>query len=385
MEFLGEPQSSVEADDDFDYFAGQQPSYQAITRLSEDKVLGFCGVIRLRKDESEKLAGEYEIGWRLARTEWGQGLATEAATTVLAEFYSNIAAFPTLRLVSRVDPSNVKSVAVMRRLGMREDQALVGWGEQEQGLSVFVADRQTFFRPFERVVRTFPSPSSAVNWGLRIAGDLRKAVRSTKLREIHLVRSISAALESYLSVTGHDHYLRTKDLEWLDLLEPQVTKAWAHFLSHEDRATRTARLRAFQFALRRDGMSSDAVAWHHVEVFAEKPVASGSGSTLRIDIAIRHDCEATAACHWTIVEVKFGHLLLNDLTAYERSIPASDTAEFYVLGVNRESKLSASGRWSFVGWRTFLKKFDERLEPEFDSAVFRAFRRSNFIKASQYG
>lgn len=59
-----------------------------------------------------------EVGWRLARRAWGQGYATEAATAALD------AAFGPLGLaevVSFTSVANLRSQAVMRRLGMTHD------------------------------------------------------------------------------------------------------------------------------------------------------------------------------------------------------------------------------------------------------------------------
>lgn len=61
-----------------------------------------------------------EIGWRLDPAYWGQGLATEGARAAAAF------AFDTLRLpelVSFTVPANLRSRAVMERLGMRWDPA----------------------------------------------------------------------------------------------------------------------------------------------------------------------------------------------------------------------------------------------------------------------
>ena len=60
-----------------------------------------------------------EIGWRLARPHWGFGYATEAATQVL-EYGFNV-----LRLneiFSFTSLSNLRSIAVMQRLGMTRDE-----------------------------------------------------------------------------------------------------------------------------------------------------------------------------------------------------------------------------------------------------------------------
>jgi RimJ/RimL family protein N-acetyltransferase len=56
------------------------------------------------------------VGWRLARTAWGNGYATEAATALLE------AAFDTMqvpRVCCITQPENVRSVRVAQRLGMR--------------------------------------------------------------------------------------------------------------------------------------------------------------------------------------------------------------------------------------------------------------------------
>ena len=61
-------------------------------------------------------AGEWEIGWRLARAAWGHGYATEAATEGLR--VARERGFP--RVWSMTVPANVRSIAVMRRLGLVE-------------------------------------------------------------------------------------------------------------------------------------------------------------------------------------------------------------------------------------------------------------------------
>jgi ribosomal-protein-alanine N-acetyltransferase len=61
-----------------------------------------------------------EIGWRLQRSAWGQGYATEAARAALAVAFDQIG----LReVVSFTSTANDQSQAVMRRLGMTHDPA----------------------------------------------------------------------------------------------------------------------------------------------------------------------------------------------------------------------------------------------------------------------
>lgn len=59
-----------------------------------------------------------EIGWRLAPATWGRGIATEAARAALAY------GFTKLRLeeiYACTVPANVRSLRVMRRIGLRPD------------------------------------------------------------------------------------------------------------------------------------------------------------------------------------------------------------------------------------------------------------------------
>jgi RimJ/RimL family protein N-acetyltransferase len=61
-----------------------------------------------------------EIGWRLARPGWGRGYATEAARRVLASAFSD---HGLAEVVSFTSLANVRSQAVMRRIGMTHDPA----------------------------------------------------------------------------------------------------------------------------------------------------------------------------------------------------------------------------------------------------------------------
>lgn len=75
---------------------------------------GFVGLMRVGFDAP--FVPAVEIGWRLASAWWSKGYATEAASAA-AQF-----AFGTLGLdglVSFTVPANVRSRAVMQRIGMR--------------------------------------------------------------------------------------------------------------------------------------------------------------------------------------------------------------------------------------------------------------------------
>ncbi len=61
-----------------------------------------------------------EVGWRLVRSAWGRGYATEAADAALRVAFCELGL---LEVVSFTTKANARSRAVMRRLGMRHDKA----------------------------------------------------------------------------------------------------------------------------------------------------------------------------------------------------------------------------------------------------------------------
>ncbi|HSN20476.1 MAG TPA: GNAT family N-acetyltransferase, partial [Usitatibacter sp.] len=88
----------------------------AVERISDRRFLGFVGLTVV--PEYLPFAPALEVGWRVAREAWGAGYATEAAREALR------VAFETVDLpevVSFTAATNERSMAVMRRLGMRED------------------------------------------------------------------------------------------------------------------------------------------------------------------------------------------------------------------------------------------------------------------------
>jgi ribosomal-protein-alanine N-acetyltransferase len=90
----------------------------ALERRAGGGLLGFTG-LDLATYEAD-YAPAVEIGWRLARSAWGQGYATEAARAALRH------GFEVLELgeiVAVTTPVNLRSRAVMERLGMTHDPA----------------------------------------------------------------------------------------------------------------------------------------------------------------------------------------------------------------------------------------------------------------------
>ncbi|HST67281.1 MAG TPA: GNAT family N-acetyltransferase [Mycobacteriales bacterium] len=82
----------------------------AIERAADGAFLGMCGLHHLRDRPDD-----VEIGWRLDPAHWGQGYATEAGRAWLAYGFETVGLE---RIISVTDPPNVRSLAVMRRLGL---------------------------------------------------------------------------------------------------------------------------------------------------------------------------------------------------------------------------------------------------------------------------
>lgn len=88
----------------------------------EEKGSGsFIGYIGLHIPAAALPVGPcVELAWRLARNQWGKGLATEGAKAALAFAFN---ALSLKEVVSFTSVHNVRSEAVMKRLGMQRDPA----------------------------------------------------------------------------------------------------------------------------------------------------------------------------------------------------------------------------------------------------------------------
>jgi RimJ/RimL family protein N-acetyltransferase len=82
----------------------------AVERRSDGAFLGMCGL-----HHQSSVPDEMEVAWRLARTHWGNGYATEAATAWLDQGFGPLGLE---QVISLTDPPNLRSLAVMHRLGM---------------------------------------------------------------------------------------------------------------------------------------------------------------------------------------------------------------------------------------------------------------------------
>ncbi len=89
----------------------------AVEVIATGSFIGFAGLDQVEEDAPFE---GVEIGWRLARTAWGNGYATEAAVGTLRFGFDSLGLDEILAMTT---VGNEKSQAVMQRIGMTHDPA----------------------------------------------------------------------------------------------------------------------------------------------------------------------------------------------------------------------------------------------------------------------
>jgi len=114
----------------------------ALRRRDDGAYLGYCGVSPIWPTLAP--APGFEIGWRMVRSAWGHGYATEAARASLTDVFARTTA---AEILTYTQPTNARSQAVMRRLELRRDASRDF--EFEPGLPaiVFVAKPEEWVGP----------------------------------------------------------------------------------------------------------------------------------------------------------------------------------------------------------------------------------------------
>jgi RimJ/RimL family protein N-acetyltransferase len=121
-EFLGEPLDRSGSDALVDrivaHWASDGHGLWAVERAKDGAFLGFAGFAA--PSFETVFTPCVEVGWRLATAHWGEGYATEAARAALRFGFEDVGL---AEIVSFTTVANVRSRAVMERLGMTRDPA----------------------------------------------------------------------------------------------------------------------------------------------------------------------------------------------------------------------------------------------------------------------
>ena len=88
---------------------------------STGEQIGFAGLKYLEE------LGEVDVAFRLMRTHWGQGLATEAALASVRFGFTDLGL---KRIIGLVMPENLASVRVLEKTGLRYAETVTFWGNQ---------------------------------------------------------------------------------------------------------------------------------------------------------------------------------------------------------------------------------------------------------------
>ncbi len=122
MELLPSKLTRAESDAYIDSIEGhfEQHGYGlwALELRSSGELIGLTGLNRVAFDAHFTPA--VEVGWRLAHSAWGHGYASEAGRAALRVGFQRAGL---TEIVSMTTKLNVRSQAVMERIGMRRDEA----------------------------------------------------------------------------------------------------------------------------------------------------------------------------------------------------------------------------------------------------------------------
>jgi RimJ/RimL family protein N-acetyltransferase len=122
MADLGGPLTRRASDAKLDRYRAAFEQHGFSRLAIEDKsgtFLGYAGVMPAPYDHP--LAPHFDVGWRLVRSAWGNGYATEAARAALDDVFTRVGLDEVLAYTA-ID--NLRAQAVMERLKLRRDPML---------------------------------------------------------------------------------------------------------------------------------------------------------------------------------------------------------------------------------------------------------------------
>jgi len=112
---LSRTESDARVDEIVEHFAEQGWGLWAVELRATRQFIGFVGLWPRPYVTGGPMV---EIGWRLARSHWGRGYATEAARAVLRFGFEHLELD---EIVSFTVPQNQRSRRVMERIGLHHD------------------------------------------------------------------------------------------------------------------------------------------------------------------------------------------------------------------------------------------------------------------------
>jgi [ribosomal protein S5]-alanine N-acetyltransferase len=91
----------------------------AVVEKADRIIIGYAGLFHYPDIDGRP---ENEVGYRLARSHWGHGYATEAVSTI-REYGFHVLGLP--RLIALIDPQNIASIRVAEKIGMQYEKEVM--------------------------------------------------------------------------------------------------------------------------------------------------------------------------------------------------------------------------------------------------------------------
>jgi RimJ/RimL family protein N-acetyltransferase len=132
MHDLGGPISVSESNAKLNRYAAAYDAHgfsRWVLETRDGVFIGYAGV--LPAHAGHPLGAHFEMGWRLVRSAWGNGYATEAARAALADVFMR-AQLP--EVLAYTAPENMRSQAVMTRAGLMRDPSRDFTAQYDRGV-----------------------------------------------------------------------------------------------------------------------------------------------------------------------------------------------------------------------------------------------------------
>jgi ribosomal-protein-alanine N-acetyltransferase len=135
------PRSYKEAREELEWHMHGHPHYPelglwATVHKETGKFIGRCGLLPWTIDGRR----EVEVAYTIAQEYWGQGLATEAARSILDYGFTNLSLS---RLVCLIDPENIASQRVAEKTGMTLERKVDGIDGDNYPLLIYSINKRS--------------------------------------------------------------------------------------------------------------------------------------------------------------------------------------------------------------------------------------------------
>ena len=196
----------------------------------------------------------------------------------------------------------------------------------------------------------------------------------------------NASLAALFGLSTESHCFSEAPHEWIDPLEPQITKGFVHFLTNGPHHRQRERCLSFVKAAMACSPRSKSIGeeWQPLSVCAE-------AEENRIDILV--ELTDGKSRFGAVIEAKFGHRLTQgqlkkaeghvlDRDGRAWNLPCSAFLIIAPLTSQIDPELlKSSPNWMPVSWWAFLTRLDMEIDAAQDCGDYRRFRRSVWNKS----